>query len=403
MSWQDRLENIKFTITTGDEKVFTPLWKNGEKSFDFNISKYDFIDVEGSFVDRKKPQGGRFPLVFWFQGDDNIDQANDFEESSKDSRIWTVEHPFYGTIKGQPVNLKRVDTSYNVTEVSVDFWESIVDDLPLSEVSTEDSIKAKVDAVNEQATEVIVENAVPDTKDIPKILQFIQKAAGKFKAGKDTFNDYKNKVEAAEKAANNLLFITQEGFNAIQEVVNFPANFAESLEAKLGMYIGAFDDLLDGTANLFSKYQTQSQGASIIAGVANSVIQFNETDLTTRDEIESVNEQLLTLYQNYLEALDENQVEAYDVDNAWVPDATLQSSLLSLVTEVSTSLFALSFEARQERTFLLTDDDNLITLTHRFMGLDADDNNIESFRKVNNIKNINCFKIRKGTEIKYFV
>ena len=31
MNWKDRLTDIEFTITTGDGKVFTPLWKNGEK------------------------------------------------------------------------------------------------------------------------------------------------------------------------------------------------------------------------------------------------------------------------------------------------------------------------------------------------------------------------------------
>ena len=81
MSWQERLKDIIFTIKTGDGKTFHPLWINGEKSKEFNISKYDFINVEGSFIDRKKPQSNLYPLVFYFQGDDNIEQANTFEAS----------------------------------------------------------------------------------------------------------------------------------------------------------------------------------------------------------------------------------------------------------------------------------------------------------------------------------
>ena len=38
MSWEDKLKNTPFRITTGDGKVFTPLWVNGESSVDFNIN-----------------------------------------------------------------------------------------------------------------------------------------------------------------------------------------------------------------------------------------------------------------------------------------------------------------------------------------------------------------------------
>ena len=141
MSWKDRLDNIDFTITTGDGKVFKPLWKSGEKSKDFNITKYDFIDVDGSLIDRKRPQSNAYPLVFWFQGDDNIEQSNAFEASADDNRLWTVIHPFYGTIKGQPTNLKRDDNNYNVTKVTVDFWQSIDGDFPVDEISIKDEVR----------------------------------------------------------------------------------------------------------------------------------------------------------------------------------------------------------------------------------------------------------------------
>ena len=125
-TWKEKLENIKFSIKTGDGKTYFPLLKITEKSKDYNSSEYDFINVEGTFVDRKKPRGSKFPLVFYFQGDDNIEQCNAFETSADDSRLWTVEHPFYGIIKGQPTNLKRNDSNYNITEITVDFFESII-------------------------------------------------------------------------------------------------------------------------------------------------------------------------------------------------------------------------------------------------------------------------------------
>ena len=69
---------------------------------------------------------------------------------------------------------------------------------------------------------------------------------------------------------------------------------------------------------------------------------------------------------------------------------------------MTVSLFLLSFDARQERNFELTEDSNLILLTHKFMGL-ANDENLETFREINGIKNKELFKVKKGRVIKYFI
>jgi len=56
MSWKNNLDNIKFSIKTGDGKEYYPLWKDAEFSKDYNASTFDFIDVEKSLVERKKPK-----------------------------------------------------------------------------------------------------------------------------------------------------------------------------------------------------------------------------------------------------------------------------------------------------------------------------------------------------------
>jgi len=48
-------------------------------------------------------------------------------------------------------------------------------------------------------------------------------------------------------------------------------------------------------------------------------------------------------------------------------------------------------------------DSNLIVLTQRYMGLDPDDNNINTFRTINKIKNNSIFLVKKGTQITYYV
>ena len=403
MSWKERLEERIFTITTGDGKTFTPLWKTAEKSFDFNVSEYDFINVEGSFVDRKQAQGSKLPLVFYFQGDDNIEQCDDFENSSKDNRIWTIEHPFYGTIKGQPTNLKRNDSSYNVTEISIDFWESIDDDYPLSKIAINDNVRSKVEELNEIAIAQTVENSQPATSDITDVKDSIILTSAKQNPDVDSFNQFKNDINTAIKSADKLVFDTETALRDAQKVINSPADFVGSVSSKINSYIESYQVLKGLIGNLFSKYQFESQASSIIAGMCLTAVNPGEDDYIVRSDIELINGAIGEIYHDYLTTIDNNQVEIYDIENNWTPNLLIQSNLISLVNFTSNGLFLLSFDARQERLFELTEDSNLIILTHRFLGLDADDDNIESFRKINNIKNDELYRIKKGRVIKYFV
>lgn len=402
MSWKDKLQNVKFAITTGDGKVYKPLWINGEKSKDFNISKYDFIKMEGSFIDRKKAQSNTYPLTFFFQGEDNIEQCDDFEASANDSRAWSVEHPFYGTIKGQPTNLKRNDSSYNVTTVTVDFWESINRDLPNSEISIKDKTRNKVDFLNSVASDFFVENSNPAVSDISLVKETVILTSSKFSPDSINFNDYKNTVAKAVKSSDNLVIDTKSTFDDIQDTINAPADFKTSVFARVDSYKKAYGVLKNSVGNLFSKYNFESQGASTLAGICFSAVNPLDKDYITRNHIEDVNSALVDLYKDYLDTLDKNQVSIYDIDNSWSPNVQIQSSLADLVFFTSSSLFLLSFDARQERVFELTKDSNLIVLTHRFMGL-ASDENLETFREINSIKNKELFKVKKGKTIKYFV
>lgn len=402
MSWKDNLENIQFTIITGDGKEYTPLWKDGEKSKDFNIAKFDFINVEGSLVERKKPQGAKFPLTFWFQGDDNIEQSNDFETSANDSRLWTIQHPFYGTIKGQPTNLKRNDKNYGVTEITIEFWESINEDYPNTDISIEDEVQSKVDEINEVAISSYVENAKPETGDINSLKESTTLTSSKFTPDDDNFTHYTNTVSTALKSLDSLITDTETSIANVQQVVNKPSDFLNTVFKNVTSYINAFNELLNTIDNVNSKLFFESQGASILGGMCVSSIN-GADEYITRTDIEEINTLLVETYNNYLQVLDDNQVEIYDVDNTWIPNPDIQILLLDLITFTSNNLYTLSFNARQERIIELESDSNLIILTHRFLGLDANDENIETFRNINQIKNDELYKVEKGRLIKYFV
>ena len=405
MSWQDRLQNTKFTIQTGDGKTWQPLWKNGEKSKDFNFAKYDFINLEGSFIDRKTAQSPAYPLVFFFSGEDNIDQSNDFDNSARDPRQWTVTHPFYGVIKGQPTNLKRNDANYGVTEITVDFWESINDEFPDDSDSIPDIVKGRVSNINATAATNYANNAQPNTSDIPELKSSNQILAARFQPDADNFNDYKRIVATANKDMDKLVSDTETAIGSAQLVISFTSNFNTSIADKINSIKLAYEEIknvLDPN-NRQSKYYFESQAASLISSLADSSVNPSPNDYIVINDINSVNAELLDLYNDYLTTIDNNQISLLDVDNFYSPSSTLQSDLLGLITYTSQALFVLSFDARQERTFLVDKDTNLIVLTHRFLGLDNEDQNLETMKRINNIKLNEIYRVKKNRVITYYV
>ncbi len=405
MSWLDKTENTVFEIKTGDGKRYNPLWISGEKSIEYNHSKFDFINLEGSLVDRKKPKSNKYPLVFWFQGKNNIEQSEAFERSSKDPRYWEVIHPFYGVIYGQPLSLTRSDEHFNVTKISVDFWETIIEDYPKSGVSLRDNVVSKVSALNTIGAISFNSGVKPKHSDIPLIKENIVssgKSLSILHQG-DNYAKYKNKIEKALFASDNLVSNSNGLIKSVQELFKFTGeslSVTKRIEALKTTYL-SLKSILKKKQN--SKYYHETQGATIIGAIYETATTPLKDDYITREQVEIVCKQILELYNDYIETIDQNQVPQYDTENTWHPDSSLQIALFDLVVETTSGLSTLAFEAKQERIIEVDKNTNIYLLTHTYMGLDIEDKNIETFRKINGIGGNELFVIRKGRKIKYFV
>ena len=145
MSWLENLNSNVFSIKTGDGKIYFPKWKatDIEKERSYNYSVYNFIELEGTLVDKKKRQSNKHQLVFYFDGENHLQDSNEFGDSADDVRLWEVNHPFYGVLKGKNISIRFKNPFLNVTEIVVDFLESISEDLPKSNVSVKDFINDK--------------------------------------------------------------------------------------------------------------------------------------------------------------------------------------------------------------------------------------------------------------------
>ena len=139
MSWLDRIKD-ELSIQTGDGVVYKPFWVGATKSKEFNVSEFEFINVSGTLVDRRLPKGNRYNLEIHFQGDDHLEQALAFYESTDDVRYWVLQHPFYGYLYVQPLSINQDNTTLNVSKFSIPVVETIIDDNPKTSISQIDSI-----------------------------------------------------------------------------------------------------------------------------------------------------------------------------------------------------------------------------------------------------------------------
>jgi len=123
-------------------------------------------------------------------------------------------------------------------------------------------------------------------------------------------------------------------------------------------------------------------------------------DYVLASDVESMASKLREIHDDYLKTLDDNSVSIYSVNNSFSPDATTQSEVSSIVSYTVANLFALTFETKRERIVYADKDTNLMLLVHRYMGL-AEDEHIEEFIEMNDIKMNELFVIKKGREIRY--
>lgn len=405
MDWIDRIDNIKFEIVTGDAVSYFPLFKSqdSEKSVEYNTSTFEFINVYGTLVDRKKPKSGKFPLTFFFEGADNIDQSEKFERSCDDSRAWVLIHPFYGRIVGQPISISRKDNFLNVTEFAVDFYESIEVDYPLKNFSIKDNTRELQKSVFSASANSYANTKKFTSLDIAKNKTSIQDIASDMNKLQDnsTYTDFQNAMSTAMKAMDSLDQNPLEAIASIQRLLELPNRYLTSVQSRIAGYENTFNRLKLSIDSLTDKKYYESVGATIIAAISVVVVNPLFSDYVTVSALQNISLRLRTIFAEYTQTVDSLAVSLYDVNNTFNADPIVKSSLNQLVNFTLANLFTLSFGSKRERIIYTTKKTNAILLVHQYLGLDDDDKHLEDFIALNNIRLKELFSIQKGREIRY--
>ena len=393
MNWQDRLDNIEFTIITGDGKEFKPLWRDAQFNIKFNSEGTDFVDISGTLIDRKKRQGRQFPLTFYFQGENHLDISREFNVSSADSRPWKITHPFYDEITAQPLSLNFDNTQYNVTKITGILWETLSEKFPTSEVLPRKEIQI-LKSVLDTNSALIYENLISPT---PLSIEPAGIAVDSTEARYDTITitseDATKLKDAANSASSAALEIIQNPLRyaqRTQDLINLPFTIENNISNKINAVVNAYNDLF--TIFFADPISLEVQANTLISESCRIATDPSAEDYQNRNEVLDIIDKISSMYDDLITFYDsfpynQNDENALNLDN--------------IVNSALGNLFDIAFNAKQERTFLVEKDNNIVTLSHEFYG--PGDDNLDRFIEQNEITLDEYLLVRKGRKIIYFV
>lgn len=406
MSWIDKIQNA-LVITTGEGSKYSPSWLNAVFVQEYNVSDFEFANVEGTLVKRKLPLGRKYNLELYFQGEDHLDISEQFRLSANDSRPWVMEHPLYGRINVQPISLSFDNSGLNVTKITGSVMETILEDNPKVTVRPVDAIAIQTELVQQLFSDALTAPCdVTDQETMLEVNTFnfnlalpTLKLPKQIKAFMDAFHK-------ANAAINNLTHAASKAMATVMSVINAPAMFANSVKGRLNLLKGQFNTLRATVNNLThpgSKQIYQNMGGGILSTMclASSLPLPGDYNNTTKC-LEAIND-LQTVHDSYMADIDLLQSVNGGNPNSFIPNPDAQIALSQLMGITISNLFTIAFNNKSERILIVESDTNWIVLTHRVYGLDPSDANIQELMDENKAGLNDVLQVRKGTRVRYYV
>lgn len=439
MSWLDKIDT-GLTIKTGDGEEFKPLWLNATKSREFNVSRFDFVNVQGTLVKRSEPRGREYSIEIYFTGEDHLDDAERFDDSSLDKRPWTISHPFYGSVLVQPQSLLFDNRDLNVTKITGTVVETITEDNPRTALSKLDKVnldKQSLDELNERFFFYSLPSV--EAKEKSALLKNIDLLYNKGKkAISDTtnFEEYTNFFNQANAAIIQATSLPLEAVRAAIAFFNYPIQFVDSVKNRINVLKEQFGllrtTMVTGnnpvSVDRRTKFLYENQATTVIGAFASAAV----TPIEPNEEPEpvtiseaaqisaeeaSINSQLgfnsrtdivnviATITENYNQLIED--LDALQGDNGgdpenYIPTFEVMMQLDSVINASIAALLELAVDGKQERRFFLEEDTNVINLAHRLYGLKPDDSTIDQLINDNAIGLNELLGLRKGREIVYY-
>jgi hypothetical protein len=417
MSWIDRVNNVDFTIVTGDGKGYLPKWEDPSKYIEFNIAEFVFRGIDGSLVRRGNPRGRQYNIDISFDGVNHLDTANQFDESSKDPRPWNVKHPLYGAILVQPANLKFDNRKPNVTKITGLLIETLGASTIFVEESEPDGITANANNLSKGMSSSYAAD-VPELKtaDVQTLSAHINGAFNTVmglmngvQRNVDQYRDYYNRANAL---LNTTIYDSMKIIEATQRLIGAPFDFADTVVNRLNMFNVQIELFNRDVASILAlqnrptatlKRLYENNTAMAILGMCQAAVNNVGGAYNYKPSVLSVISTIITAHNTFLQNLTLLQSPNGGSPGYYLPNPVNITQLSSLVNATTSALFKMSAGAKQQRIKILTEDSNVLLLAYDLYGMQPDDSTVTTLIENNNIGQNEYLMLEKGREIIYYV
>lgn len=401
MSWVTRASD-RMIITCGDGTVFNPLYSRLTKDREYNLTEFNFPNLDGTFVDRRRPKGIRYELEIIFQGENNLDQAQAFDVSASDSRPWTIEHPLYGRLTVQPISLSFDDRSYNTTTIKGTVVETNEDAGLVTTISPSDQVDLLQERAFSSGADAFAQK--PANSQALSVNNSVYFNSGIQIVPLDGAEEYTNIFNSANAAVLN---VTAQPLNAItqaQSLLLAPARFETSVQNRLNAFQVQLATLFGSTETIDSvedKILFENSAGGLICAMCVAASNPQQGNYTSSTSVLSVVDQIVVQYNTFIIELDAIQTDNGGGLDSYIPDFEFISDLTYLVDFTISNLFSIALNASQERIVFLPFDTNIIELANTYYG-DLE-NGIDLVLSANNWGLSNILAVNQGTPFIYYV
>jgi len=336
-----------------------------------------------------------------------LEQAAAFEASAVDKNPWTISHPFEGSLLVHPIGFKKTNRGLNVTVYNGSVIETIAEDAPKATANPADRILSEKETADTLMADSYVAEVKPKAADLKEMGA---KTKSTFELGKKGINniidsqEYFNAFTDANRAINNAVAEPLLAIRQIQAMINAPFNFTTNVQSRVGTLKSQLIALGNSISTILtrnSKKLYENNAGTMLSAMAAATIT-NANYNSRRDALDII-DTLIGQYNAYISNLDTLQSASGAVLDAYIPDATSIIQLSDLVSYTVSALLIITTDARQERSFILEEDDTLFTLTKKLYGLKEDDSTITELIETNKFTMQELLIIPKGRTIKYYV
>lgn len=408
MSWKDDIGK-DFIIQTGDNVKYTVFANKYSKSVSWNHDIFSFIGIKGQLGKKEEQLARQFPLEFYFQGEDHLEESKRFEASLNNKNPCLVSHPLYGNIVCHifSATFSNSETELNVTKITGTAIETLTEG-GLLETNPVTAIQlAQSQILTTGPGEITgMPITIADGVQIKQNLDASKKSGLKIITIPSEANLYTNVFNEAITAVN---VITATPIIAMAQVGNFismPANFTALVKDRLTFLEYQFGKFLSTVTGQFvnptKKRLFEIQSATCVSAMCIAAINPFGQEYKTAKDVLGIANRIANNFNNFITTLDSLQVPNGGINQYYVFSADIYFYLSYCVHLTLSNLILIALSGKQERFVYTTEDTNAIILTHKYYGWDNDDINLQYFCDTNNLTYQQMILIKKGTKIVYY-